>query len=327
MRDPKTMTFFSEGKMQRLREVYVEKLRRIGTDAGGIEAVETYFDEMNRRVRWVEEQRRKVEPSHLTSLLTFAEKAYRRPLAPSERDGFMAFYRELRTVEMLSHEDAIRDVVVNVLMSPHFCYRFDLPSAGKAAQPLAGYSLASRLSYFLWSTMPDEELLAQAAAGNLQRSEILRAQTKRMLIDPRVRGLATEFGGNWLGFRYFQQHNSVDRGRFESFTDELRDALFEEPIRFFMDAVHHDRSILEFLYATHTFVNSVLARHYGMPKYRRRIQPVVASRRGAALRARWPITHVRFPDRELAPLANQSGEARLLARPACARRAHPGASS
>ena len=256
---------FSEGKMQRLREVYVEKLRRIGTDAGGIEAVETYFDEMNRRVRWVEEQRRKVEPSHLTSLLTFAEKAYRRPLAPSERDGFMAFYRELRTVEMLSHEDAIRDVVVNVLMSPHFCYRFDLPSAGKAAQPLAGYSLASRLSYFLWSTMPDEELFAQAAAGNLQRSEILRAQTKRMLIDPRVRGLATEFGGNWLGFRYFQQHNSVDRGRFESFTDELRDALFEEPIRFFMDAVHHDRSILEFLYATHTFVNSVLARHYGMP--------------------------------------------------------------
>ena len=86
-----------------------------------------------------------------------------------------------------------------------------------------------------------------------------------MLRDDRVRGLATEFGGNWLDFRRFEEHNSVDRERFPGFNDELRRAMFEEPIRFFLDLVQNDRSVLDFLDGDHTFVNPVLARHYGMP--------------------------------------------------------------
>jgi hypothetical protein len=86
-----------------------------------------------------------------------------------------------------------------------------------------------------------------------------------MLQDDRVRGLATEFGGNWLDFRRFEEHNSVDRQRFPSFTNELRQAMFEEPIRFFIDLARRDRSVLEFLEGRHTFVNPVLARHYGLP--------------------------------------------------------------
>ena len=88
-----------------------------------------------------------------------------------------------------------------------------------------------------------------------------------MLQDERVRGLATEFGGNWLDFRRFEEHNAVDRERFKSFNNDLRQAMFEEPIRFFMDAVRRDRSVLDFLYADRTFVNPVLAAHYGMPEF------------------------------------------------------------
>ena len=107
----------------------------------------------------------------------------------------------------------------------------------RRSQPLSDYALASRLSYFLWSSMPDDELLAHAAAGDLHQPEVLVAQARRMLRDDRVRGLATEFAGNWLDFRRFEEHNGVDRERFPSFTNELRQAMFEEPIRFFVDLV------------------------------------------------------------------------------------------
>ena len=82
----------------------------------------------------------------------------------------------------------------------------------------------------------------------------------------RSRGLATEFGGNWLDFRHFEQNNSVDRERFPSFNNELREAMFEEPIRFIEDVIHNDRSVLDLIYGNYTFVNPVLAKHYGMPE-------------------------------------------------------------
>ena len=110
-------------------------------------------------------------------------------------------------------------------MSPDFCYRIDLVAAGAASdvQPLSDYALASRLSYFLWSSMPDEELLARAAAGDLHKPEVLAAQARRMLKDDRdPRRWPTEFGGNWLDFRRFEELNTVDRERFPSFNNELR---------------------------------------------------------------------------------------------------------
>src|SRR5262249_37820545 len=134
-----------------------------------------------------------------------------------------------------------------------------------ARRPLSSYDLASRLSYFLWSSMPDEELLRHAAAGDLQSSGILLEQTRRMLKDERVRGFATEFTGNWLGFRHFGTNNSVDRERFPSFNNELREAMFQEPTRYVEDALRNDRPVLDLLYGDYTFVNSVLAEHYGIP--------------------------------------------------------------
>ncbi len=136
---------------------------------------------------------------------------------------------------------------------------------GSQPRALSDYELASRLSYFLWSGVPDAELLKHAAAGDLGEPEVLLAQTQRMLQDPRVRRLATEFGGHWLEFRRFQSHTGVNRNRFPEFTDELRQAMYEEPIWFFTDLIQRNGSVLEFIEADHTFVNGVLAEHYGIP--------------------------------------------------------------
>jgi len=109
-------------------------------------------------------------------------------------------------------------------------------------------------------------LLAHAAAGDLQKTDVLIAQARRMLKDEKARGLVTEFAGNWLDFRRFEQHNAVDRERFPSFNNDLREAMFEEPIRFIEDVIHNGRPVLDMLYGNYTFVNAVLAQHYGMPE-------------------------------------------------------------
>ncbi|HXU81656.1 MAG TPA: DUF1592 domain-containing protein [Polyangia bacterium] len=227
-------------------------------------AVEDHFRIVSADIRWAERARVEAEPLHLKALLDLAARAYRRPLTTRERDDLGGYYRSLRAETGLTHDEAMRDTLVAVLMSPDFCYRIDVVEPG-SARALSDHALASRLSYFLWSSLPDAELLKHAAAGDLHRPAVLAAQARRMLKDPRARGLATEFGGNWLDFRRFEQHNAVDRERFPAFTNELRQAMFEEPVRFIEDVVKNDRPILDFLYARHTFVNPVLAKHYGMP--------------------------------------------------------------
>jgi len=255
----------SPGKIGQLGAAYLAKARKNGANEQALDAIQTYFASISAEIHQVEEARRAAEPIQLVALQNFAERAYRRPLSQAENEEVLAFYRASREKEGLGHEDAIRDTVTSLLMSPHFCYRIDRAEPGQTARPLSGYALASRLSYFLWSSMPDDELLAHAAAGDLHESAVLLEETRRMLRDDRIRGLAVEFAGNWLGFRRFDEHNGVDRGRFASFTNELRRAMFEEPIRFFIDVVSGDRSVLDVLYADHTFVNPVLAKHYGMP--------------------------------------------------------------
>ena len=255
----------SAAKMKQLEEAHLAKARRIGAGDEALEAIATYYANISADIRWVEEAHKAAEPSHLEALVHLAGRAWRRPLSPAEKSDIVTFYRELREKDELNHEEAIRDSIVSLLLSPHFCYRLDRAEAGGAARPLSEYALASRLSYFLWSSMPDEELLAHAAAGDLHQRDVLVAQTRRMLGDARVRGLATEFAGNWLEFRRFEEHNAVDRQRFARFTNDLRQAMYEEPLRFFVDVASHNRSILDFLYADHTFVNPILAKHYDMP--------------------------------------------------------------
>ena len=262
---PEDKDSISEGKIKKLEEASLTKARGAGASEIVLQAIRDHFENVNTTVRWIEKARLDAEPSHLAALVEFAGRAYRRPLSPSEKDELTAFYRQLRTEDHLDHESAVRDTLVSILMSPYFCYRVNVAEPGEGVQPLSDYELASRLSYFLWSSMPDERLLARAAAGQLHKPVVIVAEARRMLQDDRVRGLASEFGGNWLDFRRFEELNSVDRGRFPSFTNELRAAMFEEPIRFFIDLAQRDGSVLDFLDADHTFVNPILAKHYGMP--------------------------------------------------------------
>ncbi|MEO8597127.1 MAG: DUF1592 domain-containing protein [Candidatus Solibacter sp.] len=273
-----------------LRDLYLKKAEAANNPVA-IEAIKQHFQWENDTLRYVEKMRQESEPKHLDALVRFAARAFRRPLTKVERDDILGYYRTLRDKSGLSHEEAIRDSIVGILMSPKFCYRADLfdtaaaaPASGAANQfagkparpaassasnaamkPLSGYAVASRLSFFLWSSMPDDELLARAAAGDLERPEVLTAQAHRMLKDDRSRALATEFAGSLFDFRRFEEHNAVDRDRFPSFTNELREAMYQEPVRFIDNLIRNNGSLLDMLYGKYTFVNAVLAKHYGMP--------------------------------------------------------------
>jgi mono/diheme cytochrome c family protein len=258
----------SEAKLKQFGDLYLGKAKRVGASETVQKAITDHFAFTSASIRRVERARLAAEPKHLADVQAFAEHAFRRPLTQADRDKIAAFYRASRDQEGLGHEDAIRDTLVSILVSPHFLFRLETVPATAAphkTEPLGDYDLASRLSYFLWSSMPDAELLARAKAGALHEPKMLAAQAKRMMTDDRIRALATEFAGNWLDFRRFEEHNAVDRERFPTFTDDLRKAMFEEPLRFFVDVVRTDRSVLDFLYGKHTFVNPVLAKHYGMP--------------------------------------------------------------
>lgn len=261
-----------------MRDAYLAKAAADpSNDPIASRAIREHFEGINATLRRLEKERSDAEPKQLDALLKLADRAYRRPLTLAERADLLAYYRGLRSKDNLTHEEALRDSVVSVLIMPDFLYRLDLTDADATpsksvlrqaalkTQPLSPYALASRLSYFLWSSMPDQELLRHAAIGDLVRPEVLLAQTRRMLKDPRLSGFATEFTGNWLSFRQFETNNSVDRQRFPTFTDDLREAMFQEPIHFVEDAISNNRSVLNLIYGDYTFVNPSLAAHYGIP--------------------------------------------------------------
>lgn len=279
----------SEKVILGIRDQYLEKALT-GGDEVTREAIHDHFARVNATIRLVEKTRLEAEASHRESLLRFASRAYRRPLTQADRSALLDYYRLLREKSGLNHEDAMRDLIVLVLMSPDFFYRADFAAAApklvsqqqtaplpqrktrpvkltpvEKMRALPDTALASRLSYFLWASLPDAELMASAIEGKLHEPAEAARQARRMLKDPRSRALAVEFAGNWLGFRRFEDHNSVDRGRFPEFTTELRGAMFEEPVRLIEDAIRNDGSFLDLVYGKHTFVNRVLARHYGIP--------------------------------------------------------------
>ena len=269
----------------KLREAYLAKAAADPTnDPVAAKAIRAHFDGVNATLRSLEKERAEAEPKQLEALLQFAARAYRRPLTHAEQADLLNYYHQLRTQNQASNENAMRDVITSVLMEPDFLYRLDIShglmasvparashavllhtSTAIPSEPLSSYELASRLSYFLWASMPDEQLLRHAAANDLQKPAVLQAQARRMMRDPRVRGFATEFTGNWLAFRLFETNNAVDRERFPQFNDDLREAMFQEPIRYVEDTIQNNRSVLDLIYGDYTFVNPVLATHYGIP--------------------------------------------------------------
>ncbi len=196
-------------------------------------------------------------------LQRFATRAFRRPATPDEVESFVRLV-ELAVAEGDSFERGVQVAVAAVLVSPHFLFRVerDAPATG-GDQSIRSYELASRLSYFLWSTMPDDQLFALAASGELANESTLRQQVRRMIGDERASSLAHNFGGQWLNLRTLEDI-TPDPSQFTDWSAELRDAMRRETELVFEEVVRQDGSIVDFIAADYTFVNERLARHYGL---------------------------------------------------------------
>ena len=204
----------------------------------------------------------KTEPVHLNAVLDIAHRAWRRPLTATEQSDLRGLYQKLREAEIV-HEDAIRLTLARVLTSPAFLYRREKQPDGSKAASVSELELATRLSYFLWSSAPDEELAMAAASSKLNSAEQIRQQTHRMLADPRTRRLAIQFACQWLHLRNFDQNDEKNEKLYPEFA-KLRSDMYEETVRFFEDMFRNDGSILDLLNADHTFLNEGLAGHYGI---------------------------------------------------------------
>lgn len=203
------------------------------------------------------------EPQHVDAVVKFAARAYRRPLTDAESHQLRELYSTFRAEE-LDHEAAVRLMLARLFASPAFLYRLEQPATGTASAPVSDWELATRLSYFLWSSAPDDQLCQLAAANQLHEPAVLVQQTRRMLADERTNRLASEFACQWLHIRGFETHDEKSETHFPTF-NALRAAMAQESSLFFTDLFQHDRSVLSILDADHTFLNDALAAHYEIP--------------------------------------------------------------
>ncbi len=240
-----------------------------------------------KRAEEFEQEEAAAIPKQLDALIDFAARAYRRPLEEKETAELLALYHKLRESKSLSHEEAFRGVLSRILASPAFLFRIEKAPPGTAPAPVNDWELATRLSYFLWSAPPDEELRRQAAAGRLHDPKVLAEQVRRMLAADRVRALAIEFGTQWIHVRGFDELKEKDEKRFPQFDAALRRDIYEESIRFFQDLFRADRAVTDILDSDATFLNEKLAKFYGIPGVKgsewRRVEGVKQFGRGGIL--------------------------------------------
>ncbi len=226
------------------------------------------------------------ETACATKILTnFARRAYRRPVTSVDMEAPLAFYKKSR--QSGNFDDGIRSGVARILSSPYFLYRIENDPAGVrpgAAHPVSDVELASRLSFFLWSSVPDEKLLEVAASGKLRDPEVLAAQAHRMLSDDRSDALVDNFTGQWLQLRNLEAKVVPDLLMFPDFDDNTRKGFRKETELFFGYILRTDRSTLDLLNADYTFVDERLAHHYGIPNVYgpqfRRVKITDPNRRG-----------------------------------------------
>jgi hypothetical protein len=197
-------------------------------------------------------------------LAALMRKAYRRPVTDADLEGPFQLYRKARTNS--DFEAGIEMALSAVLVSPQFLFRVEQDPAGippNTVYRISDLDLASRLSFFLWSSIPDDELLGVAIAGKLHEPAVLEAQVRRLLADSRSRALVSNFASQWLRLRNLDSI-TPDMRLFPDFDDNLRQAFRQETELFFESILREDRSVLDLLRANYTFVNERLAKHYGI---------------------------------------------------------------
>jgi cytochrome c551/c552 len=194
-------------------------------------------------------------------LTNLARRAYRRPVTNADVDPILALYEAGR--KKGTFDAGIEQGLRLILASPKFLFRTETAPASGVGR-VSDVELASRLSFFLWSSIPDEELLTLATKGSLSQPAILERQVKRMLADPKSRSLVDNFASQWLMLRNLKGHIPTP-GDFPNFDNELRQSFRQETELFFESIVREDRSLIDLINADYTFVNERLARHYGIP--------------------------------------------------------------
>jgi hypothetical protein len=236
-----------------------------------------------------------------TILGSLARRAYRRPVAPADVEPLLVFYRE--GFDAGGFEAGIERALRRLLVSPEFLLRVERDPAGLRAgtpYPVGDLELASRLSFFLWSSIPDDELLQLAERRRLADDQVLAQQVRRMLADPRATAFVTSFAGQWLFLRNLPATLPV-QSVFPDFDDTLRQAFRTETELFFESIVREDRSALDLLRADYTFLNERLARHYGVANVKgshfRRVTLGSNSVRAGLLGHGSILTVTSYPDR------------------------------
>lgn len=230
---------------------------------GPPEAAAEMLPETHRRI-FFKRAAKGTEPQVAREVIAaFARRAYRRPVTDAEASRLMRLF-ELGKKHGETFEGSVQQALKAVLVSPHFLFRGELqpePDNPKAVHPVNEYALASRLSYFLWSSMPDEELFSLAERGQLRKN--LETQVRRMMKSPKSKALVENFAGQWLQLRNLAIAQP-DKKLFPTFDPKLRAAMQRETELLFENVMREDRSVFEFLTADYTFVNERLAKHYGM---------------------------------------------------------------
>ena len=247
--------------------------------------IHRFFEQIRRGLAHHRDLLKTAESRAFADLDVLAARAWQRPLAQKDRKSLRSLFAAMRE-QGQSVEGSLRGVLTAILLSPDFCYRYTDSHPGIEVRQLSERATAGRLSYFLWSSLPDEELLAKSLAGELQTDAQVVAQARRMLKDDRVKAFASEFFGQWLRYRDFISKDRINAEAFPGFTDELRHAMFEEPARLATRLIQDDRPVTELLNTDSTFVNGILARHYGGDferKYRSRVSEWTNERRARGL--------------------------------------------
>lgn len=201
-------------------------------------------------------------------IVPFASHAYRRFLEPEEKEKLLALFRKVYEGSdgKIRYDLAIKETLKAVLVSPNFLYRYEEEQPVPADQPypLSNFELAARLSYFLWSTLPDKALFEAAYRQDLQDPAVLAGQVKRMLRDPKTKRFAESFATQWFGVSRLREQNPVDPQRFPEMTPSLRQAMYQEVVAYFYHVLTQSRNFLDLVDSDYTFLNEQLARHYGI---------------------------------------------------------------
>jgi hypothetical protein len=209
-------------------------------------------------------EERTIDASYLREILArFLPRAYRRAVEPEEVEDWLTWILRTQKQYQLSGFDAVREVVKAVLCSPDFLFIQEPTGPTNQPQSLTDYELASRLSYFLWSTMPDAELFRLAATDQLHEPKTLADQMRRMIGDPKIAGFVDNFGGQWLQVGEFEK-TVTDRNAYKNYSDDLRKSSWQEPYEFFRTILRDDLSILNFVDSDFVVIDRELATHYGL---------------------------------------------------------------